>query len=106
MPIAPVHLPASCPQGGCHTPGPPQVMALEPRNMHGPQDEEPSRDTVLSQLLLSLSFLPRFQSLISRKGEFEVGILLTKSGSLIPNRFYVHVPMFCRTLVQIGRAHV
>jgi hypothetical protein len=48
-----------------------------------------------------LSFLPRFQSLISRKGEFEVGILLTKSGSLIPNRFYVHVPMFCRTLVPV-----
>lgn len=65
-------------------------MALEPSNMHDPQDEEPSRDTVLSQLLLSLSFLPRFQSLISRKGEFEDGVLFKKtkqkkkkSGSLI-----------------------
>lgn len=73
--------------GRRHTPWPPRVMALEPSNMHGPQDEEPSRDTVLSQLLLFLSFLLRFQSLISRKGGLEDGVLLTKSGSLIPNGF-------------------
>lgn len=75
-------------------------MVLEPSNKRGPQDEEPNRDTVLSQLLLSLSFLPRFQPFISRK-EFEDGVLVTKSGSPIPNRFSVHVPMFCRTLVPV-----
>lgn len=53
-------------------------MALEPSDMHGPQDKEPNRDTVLLQLLLVLSFLTRFQSFISREEGFKDGILLTK----------------------------
>lgn len=73
-------------------------MALEPSDM---QEEEPSGDTDLSQLLLSLSFLTGFQFLISREGEFKDGSLLTKSGSLAQNRLSVHVPLFCRTLVPV-----